>query len=322
MSISSKAFSLIQGILVAKLSVHLVGRLNQQLDYSHCNSQTLLGQHSDALRVSTNKASTPQDLNLAEAVLAATTSEMMRRVERNFANSSFGLLLLGHVTGDRSMERDSYERLHKLAFGILKQNWPGYARHSEHPTVWTDCVTDVVVEELAKHRHLQPLEVWERILDNGFAYLYTAFKRQFQDEWRGYLRHRGRTVSISQANVSGQSKSVNPEEQESIAQGFEEQAAKHAQSNPGLAAILMQYASYERDPDGWEALYGHFPTGVSKALAANRGVGIRQAQRNAATLRGLAQRDTEFQRIRERLKDVVKQQQNSAVMSLSRDEHE
>jgi hypothetical protein len=228
-------------------------------------------------------------------------AEAKRRFRGNFTNRHFGFFLLAVSMGNIELELQSYMHLQRLAFGILKKAWSGHFWHPDHPNVWHQCISDVLAAEVQKHGGLRPAEVLERMSENGFAYVYIALKREFIDEWRNLYRRQGRDVQFDDAIGYTCTSSITPEELDDIARAFEEQA----EQRPELAAVLQQYAAYERDPDGWEAMYGKFPRAVSKAVAEANGVTRRTAQRYVATVKEEAQRNEELQAIKARLRRAL-----------------
>lgn len=233
-------------------------------------------------------------------------SEARRRLARNFANLCFGLFLLATRTGNTELELRSYEKLRYLGFGILKKVWPGYSRHPDHPHVWLERIGEVVVSEVKKYGDLQPLEIWGRTQGNEFAYLYRAFWCQFTDEWRNYYRRQGREVPLNEHYGCTSTSTVSEEERERIAMSFDEQATKSEhEGNSISAALWRQHAAYERDPEGWEATYGKFPRGLSKAVTEATGVTQRTAQRYIRALQERAEAGSELQEIRARLMDAT-----------------
>ncbi len=283
--------------------VSAVQRLSQRRNHAALSGKQLLAERYSALAVLA-QSQNPVALTAAQSVLAAVEKEICRRLERNFANRQFGLFLLAVKSSDAQLELESYKQLKQLGFGILNKVWPGYSWHPDHPDVWVECIGDVLLKEVQRHQSLQPVEIWERILDNRFAYLHIALKREFTDEWRNYYRHLGREVRMDEFHHV-ETAPVSAEERESIAKGFEEQAAKRENAEPGFSAVLRQYAAFERDPDGWEAMFGKFPRAVSRAVAQSRKVDIRTGQRDVKAAREKAQTDAELQALKERLKQAV-----------------
>jgi hypothetical protein len=253
----------------------------------------------------TLNTTTPEDVISAlgdTACYEHAYAEVRQRLGRNFTNLHFGLFLLAVRIGNTELEQKCYRQLHRLGFGILSKRWPGYYRHYGHPTVWRERIDEVLTAELEKNCSLYPLEIWNHMVENRFAYLYRALWCQFADEWRNYYRHRGREVQIEEFVFPEPAVTISAEEREAIAKELEDCAAARG----GIfAEALRQSAAYERDPDGWEAMYGRFPMSLSRAVAEARGVDKRTAQCGLRALRELAQTDEGLQGIRAKLEDVV-----------------
>jgi len=308
----------LQEFLAATRAEQIVTEISRRLDYSTAIGRELLAEHYKAVAVVKNPASGSDALIWSRAVVDATHTEINRRVERNFANRYFGLFLLAVRTGNAQLESESYQHLRQFGFGILKKEWPGYSHHFDHPTVWIERIGEVLLTELQRHAHLQPLEIWERIFDNRFAYLYRALYRQFQDEWRNFYRHLGREVQLDESH-GYETSAISDGERESTARELEEEAARREQGNPGHAAVLRQCAAFYRDPEGWQASYGDFlkPGSLSKAVKEARGVCLRTAQRNIEAVKEEAKANEELQAIRTKLKDAVERAGACVAVSLS-----
>ena len=307
--------------LLPSLSEYLAARPGPHRLSQHCNYSLLSGQDLLAERYAAFAALAVCQNPVASAVLAAVDKEIERRLARNFANRLFGVFLLAVKTGNSQLEADSYAELRRFAFGILKQKWPGHNRHYDHPDVWVECIHDVLQGELKKYCHLSPVDVWERLLDNGFAYIHKALRCEFIDEWRNVYRRLGREVRLDDRHGYLPTLAVRDEEREALAKGLEEQAARFdAQGRPGPAETLRQNAAYARDPDGWEAMYGPYPRAVSKAVSKARGVCVRSGQRDVEALKEAAKTSEELQALKAKLRDSVERSGPKTAVEMSHSE--
>jgi len=134
-------------------------------------------------------------LQLAEYLMAeqlATYTEIYRRVHKNETNFQFGQLLIAHRNGDIAGSTHAYFRLRRLLRGIPYQR----QCYTNDPQQWQSVINGALGELCAKHASLNVREIFTRMMENGFAYVYKAVGDRVIDEFRRNERRRSEVQSL------------------------------------------------------------------------------------------------------------------------------
>jgi hypothetical protein len=111
--------------------------------------------------------------------IAAIECEVNRRTSRNAVNQSFGQLKIGVLRNDFESQKEALRRLCRLFASVpWKNDW----FHKEDRDGINSLTNLLLAKELDRHQNLDLPSTIERMMDNGFAYLYCAFLRDFMDE--------------------------------------------------------------------------------------------------------------------------------------------
>jgi DNA-directed RNA polymerase specialized sigma24 family protein len=202
------------------------------------------------------------------AVTQAATRVIFTRIKKNGTNSNFGFLLLGMLLGNKALYQQCHSELELIALSIpyKKKNW----FHPNATDIWRNLANEVLDSELIKHQHLEVNAVLERMIENRFAYLYVAFKREFIDELRKLYRRRSREWTLPEESEISDSSGIEairdesedePISLEELKQEREEMEQQRddvlklivtcqesPSSNPGINELLNQLRAYIEDP--------------------------------------------------------------------------
>jgi hypothetical protein len=119
------------------------------------------------------------------AVAKATANEIFKRAERNGTNRNFAYLKMGHDTNNSDLVNDAYRQLEKL---LLSIPWKKVWRHPDGPEEWRSTVNILLAKELEKRVKQDRVTTFADMLNNRFAYIYTAAECAFKDELRKLYR--------------------------------------------------------------------------------------------------------------------------------------
>lgn len=117
--------------------------------------------------------------------LTAIESEIVRRIWRNSTNGNFAKFKIGLFNNDRQMQDQALRNLQRILRGIP---WTNDWFHPEGPHGMDSLTNLLLAKELTKCEHLDLGTTLEHAMNNKFAYLYVAEKRDFLDEVDKYRR--------------------------------------------------------------------------------------------------------------------------------------
>jgi hypothetical protein len=243
-------------------------------------------------------------VQLAEELMAkqlAAYTEIHKRVHKNETNFQFGQLLIAHQNGDLLGTRRSYDRLRRILLSIpYSRRW-----YSKDPKRWMGATDEAVAELCGKHAALSIREVFTRMMENGFAYVYKAVRDRLIDELRRMKREANEVQSFHVNFLETLPKhQPSPERDlqiESLARLVETTSPTLEPRNQAILKVFVRCLSDlgRVGEESEDELYAS----VVKEIAEARGVSLQQAR---ADLRQF-QKDQreEFVRFRKELRALV-----------------
>lgn len=240
------------------------------------------------------------------AVVRETNKIIFERLSKNGTNRNFGFFLLAANYGNNEMYLDAQKQLLRIALSIpFKEHW----KHPGEPEVWKERATSVLHKEFAKHQHLDVSGILERMIGNQFAYMYTAFRREFIDELRSLKRngYEEQFPEVETADFGKDSQEIEFVEDEQDRQSVIKFVTDLEQSSklpPGPRAFVSQLVIYLTEPSKWVELeFGD----AAREVAQRTGVSVQQARSYRRKLSALAEEDSEIGReIRQLQEHVIK----------------
>jgi hypothetical protein len=168
----------------------------ERLRHEECNEETVLksypglGAYADSLKI--HVAAERQAIIRAYSIILGIhygiVREAYRRMSRNKVNLNFGLLKLGHNLGDNNAVKKALGHLRAIFLSIPKKKDPEWF-HPEGKEGWIGVIDVAIAEQLNRFVECDPISTLQRMLENGFRFMYDACQDRMIDEIRKLDRH-------------------------------------------------------------------------------------------------------------------------------------
>jgi hypothetical protein len=220
-------------------------------------------------------------MNLSVSLLAITQStlpEIFKRAGKNKTNWNFGLLKLAADLCDLKLQENVLGHLYGLALGLArKKNW----RHPEGNNGWKGVANETLCKELAKHKELNFSALLEHMVGNQFAYIWTAWEKDFIDELRR-LEKRPKTTEMDESIAAIPSFGSNPSERYEQTAFIEYLKAGAQRFKRSTGVVLEAMAELLATITG-ESI-AELRARIVKEVAKRRGVSLQQARKDVERL--------------------------------------
>ena len=218
------------------------------------------------------------------AVRKATTDEIFRRLERNGTNRNFALFKIAEDRGLETVRNETLKQLRRIARSLqFRKRW----WHPDGDGEWDSAVNLVLAQELDKIRDEDIHTTVAHMLDNRYAYIYTAFQNKFCDELRTLKRHPDQNPQFTIQVVDvGANVSMDAGLQRSEVIELLESAAPEVERDGGRAILAEGHKMLIENREYLEgANVRQIQAELAKRAARARGVSERQARFDFGRLR-------------------------------------
>jgi hypothetical protein len=248
----------------------------------------------------------------------AIVREAHRRMSKNKVNLYFGLLKLGHSQGDRKTMENAHGNLRRILLSIRK-NHPSWF-HFDDVAGWIGVIDEAIAEQLKKSSELDQASIFERMLENGFAVVYTACENRMTDEVRKLaqqpkVQYLGGVRDVTRLFEFIPAPPDKPEEslQRKAASSLVKELSRGRRGG-GISEILNEIARFMEEPDqirdGTEKqIHSRFVENV----AQTRGVSKEQARRDLRAFKVRVREDKGLQSVVKEIRGLGPERQRLKI---------